>query len=317
MMYLCSLLLFGPSDAAAGDATQTAAFVTAGEAHLRRAMDDKDHPLGEFEGAHKNFETAYLVAEDSQYLCRALAAAELALLSATFSDEQERLSWEEVRREDLNQLREDAKEKQRANCRFDAEGKPPPPRVVVLSDADLPEPNSSTPATDATSASSTAPTASAAPATTRLTSPRSTSAMLTARTSELPMPIPAPARTVRAKTVSGSIFTAAGIGLLAGSAAVVGFEVLQSGWEMDRLVGTAMAEHRKFTPAEYGRFNELKADLLHGRDAAIGVGVAGLVSLGTGIALLVTRKKAPRSRAYAFHPYGGPQGAGAVLRLKF
>lgn len=315
MMYLCSLLLFGPSDAAAGDATQAAAFVTAGEAHLRRAMDDKDHPLGEFEGAHKNFETAYLVAEDPQYLCRALAAAELALLSATFSDEQERLSWEEVRREDLNQLREDAKEKQRANCRFDAEGKPPPPRVAVLSDADLPELNSSTSATDATSASSTPPTASAAPATTSPTSPRSPSAMLTARANE--PPTPAPTRVVRAKTVSGSIFTAAGIGLIAGSAAVVGFEVLQRGWEMDRLVGTAMAEQRKFTPAEFGRFNELKADLLHGRDVAIGVGVAGLVSLGAGIALLVTRKRAPRSRVYAFHPYGSPQGAGAVLRLRF
>jgi hypothetical protein len=49
---------------------------------------------------------------------------------------------------------------------------------------------------------------------------------------------------------------------------------------------------------------------------AIGVGVAGLVSLGTGVALLATRKKT-RSRTYALQPYGGPQGAGAVLRLRF
>jgi hypothetical protein len=43
---------------------------------------------------------------------------------------------------------------------------------------------------------------------------------------------------------------------------------------------------------------------------------AGLATLGTGVALLATRKKA-RTRGYSFQPYGGPLGAGAVLRLKF
>ena len=51
--------------------------------------------------------------------------------------------------------------------------------------------------------------------------------------------------------------------------------------------------------------------------AASFLGVAGLVSLGTGVALLVTRKKSPGGRKYAIQPYGGPLGAGAVLRLGF
>ncbi|MBZ5709632.1 hypothetical protein [Nannocystis pusilla] len=307
-MYLFSVFLLGPADAPASDTAQVAALVAAGEAHLRRAMDADDHPPDEFEGAHKNFEAAYLAAQDPQYLCRALAAAELALLSVKFSDDQERLSWEELRLEDLNRLQEDAREKKRANCRFDAEGNRPPPRVAILDDADLPEP-------DVPSAG--APPAHASTTPTSPTNSSSTSGALAASASEPPKPNQATTRSVRAKTVSGSIFTAAGIGLLAGSAAVVGFGVLQRGWEMEELVGSANAEQRKFTPAEYGRFNELRAELLHGRDVAIGVGVAGLVSLGTGIALLVTRKKAPRARGYALHPYGGPRGAGAVLRLAF
>src|SRR5690606_318956 len=77
---------------------------------------------------------------DAKYLCRALAAAELALHTATFTTKQERLSWEELRRDDLTRLREDAAENERANCRYDASGKPSPPRVAMLTDADAPAP---------------------------------------------------------------------------------------------------------------------------------------------------------------------------------
>ncbi|MCY0989961.1 hypothetical protein OV203_22670 [Nannocystis sp. ILAH1] len=308
-MYLCSLLLADPVDAAASDADQTAAFAAAGEAHLRRAMEAKDHPLDEFEGAHKNFESAYLLADDAQYLCRALASADLALHSAAFQDEQERLSWEERRREDLNRLRDDAKEKQQANCRFDAEGKPPPPRVAVLSEADAPEPSPSTAAASAGASSTVEPASPGA-------SPYPASGAAAGPVSELSRPSAKTTPKVRAKTVSGSVLTAAGIGLLGGVAVVVGLEV-QRAREMQGLVGDALAEQRKFTPAEDHRFNELKAELLHGRDVAIGVGVAGLVSVGAGVALLATRKKTRRAGAYAVHPYGGPQGVGAVVRLRF
>lgn len=301
---LSSTLWSNPA-AAASYPSPSAAFVEAGETHLRRALEP-DHPQDEFEEAHKNFESAYLVAEDAQYLCRALATADLALHHARFSDEQERLSWEERQREDLDQLREDAIEKKRPNCRFDAEGKPAPPRVALLSDADSPAANSSssTPA-----ASAVEPTPASTPGVPATQIPGA---------SELPKPSQMPTtRGTRAKTVSGSILTVSGAGLLAGVAAVVGLGVLSRADEMQGLVDRARTEQRKFTPAENLRFHELKDELLHQRDVAIGLGVAGLVSLGTGVALLVTRKKSPGGRKYAIQPYGGPLGAGAVLRLGF
>lgn len=299
---ILSFTLWSNPSATTSAPSSSEAFAAAGEAHLRRALEP-DHPQDEFEEAHKNFESAYLVAEDAQYLCRALATADLALHHARFSDEQERLSWEERQREDLDQLREDALEKGRPNCRFDAEGKPAPPRVALLDDAEPPASSSPLSAPAASTVASTAGTPEAR---------RSSGA------NEPPQPSQMPTRrSVRAKTVSGSIFTASGTGLLAGVAAVVGVGVLSRADEMQGLVDRARSEQRKFTPAENLRFHELKGELLHQRDVAIGLGVAGLVSLGAGVALLVTRKMSPRGRKYAIQPYGGPLGAGAVLRLGF
>jgi hypothetical protein len=123
------------------------------------------------------------------------------------------------------------------------------------------------------------------------------------------------ARRWRAHTAAGTVLTTAGLGLLG---VLTGVLVLERRWigEMRGLVGTAQAEGRPFTVDEYRRFGELRDDVFHGADVAIGVGVAGLATLGTGVALLATRKKAG-ARGYSFQPYGGPLGAGAVLRLKF
>jgi hypothetical protein len=119
----------------------------------------------------------------------------------------------------------------------------------------------------------------------------------------------------RAHTAMGAVFTGAGIGMLGILAGVLQLERQRAG-EIRGIIDAAKAEHRGYTPAEERRYFDLRDDLLRGRDVAIGVGVAGLVSLGTGVALLATRKKT-RSRTYALQPYGGPQGAGAVLRLRF
>lgn len=281
---LVALLLAAPSDAPSDAET----FAAAATAHLQRAAT-AEHPLEEYDGAHKNFDNAYLVADDVRYLCRALAVVELTLARAPFGDDQERLSWEDLRRDDLERLRDDANQNRRANCRFDASGKAAP-RVALL-DADAPV------TLDAVRPSASSPPSSAS------TNDRPPAA-----------PTPAQERRFRAHTASGVLLTTAGLGLLGGAFGVLGVE-LQRAAEMRSLIDTAHAERRNFTTPEDQRFNDLKGDLLRGRDVAIGVGVAGVVITGIGAAVLATRKRA--ARGYAFLPYGGVQGAGAVLRLKF
>ena len=122
-------------------------------------------------------------------------------------------------------------------------------------------------------------------------------------------------RRQRAHTAAGAVLTTAGLGLFGVLAGVLTLERQRIG-EMRGLVDTAKSEGRLFTVEEDRRFGELKGDVFRGANAAIGVGAVGLVTLGAGVALLATRKKS-RSRAYAVQPYGGPQGAGAVLRLNF
>ena len=281
------LLLSEPAASETSEVAQAEALAAAGEVHLTRATAAED-PLGELDNAHAKFDSAFLVDGATPYLCRALAVADLALRTATFVDEQERLYWEETRRDDLDRLRDDAAQTGRANCRFDAKGKPAPTRVALL-EADDPPVN--------------------LPLSVPLVSPPSSARRGHPERSRQEV------HRARAHTAMGSIFTGAGLGMLATLAGVLELERQRAG-ELRGLIQTAKAEDRGFTPTEERRYYDLGNDLLRGRDVAIGVGVAGLVSLGTGVALLATRKKT-RSRTYALQPYGGPQGAGAVLRLRF
>ncbi|MBL9101550.1 MAG: hypothetical protein JNL82_11365 [Myxococcales bacterium] len=270
------LLLLAP-------ATPTAADLAAeGEAYLKTA-ETADHPLDVLVDAHASFDSAYLVGHDAQHLCRALDVAELALRSETFADEEERRAWEETRQEDVDRLQQDAATTGRGNCRF--AGKPAAPRVSMI-DPDGALPRMPEPAAQVDDP--TAPPSRAGRGDTRRW---------------------------RAHTAAGTVLTTAGLGLLG---VLTGVLVLERRWigEMRGLVGTAQAEGRPFTVDEHRRFGELRDDVFHGADVAIGVGVAGLATFGTGVALLATRKKA-RTRGYSFQPYGGPLGAGAVLRLKF
>ncbi|MBL9100979.1 MAG: hypothetical protein JNL82_08475 [Myxococcales bacterium] len=270
------LLLLAP-------ATPTAADLAAeGDAYLK-AAETADHPLDVLVDAHASFDSAYLVGHDAHHLCRALDVAELALQSETFAGDEERQSWEETREEDLDRLRQDAATTGRGNCRF--AGKPAAPRVSMI-DPDGALPRMPEPAAQVED--------SAAP----------------------PGPVGrGDVRRWRAHTAAGTVLTTAGLGLLG---VLTGVLVLERRWigEMRGIVGTAQAEGRLFTVDEHRRFGELRDDVFRGADVAIGVGVAGLATLGTGVALLATRKKA-RARGYSFQPYGGPLGAGAVLRLKF
>ena len=288
-----SLVLSEPPIGTTTGVSQAESFAAAADAHLRLATTSAERPLDEFHNAHTKFDAAFLVDGATVYLCRALAVADLALRTATFTDEQERMSWEETWRDDLDRLRDDAAQTGRANCRYGATGKP---RVVLLAADDPPGLAADDPAADP-------------PLSTPLAAPPA------AVHRALTVPSRRQVHRARAHTAVGAVFTGAGIGMLGILAGVLQLERQRAG-EIRGIIDAAKAEHRGYTPAEERRYFDLRDDLLRGRDVAIGVGVAGLVSLGTGVALLATRKKT-RSRTYALQPYGGAQGAGAVLRLRF
>jgi hypothetical protein len=280
-------LLLAPSGPASAED-----YAAEGEAYLV-AAETAERPLDVLLSAHTSFDSAYLVDEEANYLCRALDVAGRALRSGALTDDQERKFWEETRDEDLGRLRTDAVKHQRDNCRFTASGSPAAPRVALI-DVDGPPP---------VRRAESAPDAGKGPQEPSI------------RWQGHQGPSRAEMRRRRAHTAAGAVLTSAGFGLLGALAGVLVLERQRIG-EMRGLVETAKAEGRQFTVDEDRRFWELRDDVAHGAGVAIGVGAAGLVTLGTGIAVLATRKKT-RARDYAFHPYGGPQGAGAVLRLKF
>lgn len=263
---------------------QAQIYAAAGEEHLKRAAAPGEQQLDEFDGAHKNFDLAFLTADDTRHLCRALLAAELALLTVTFTDEQARMSWEEVRRDDLGRLQRSAADTRRANCRYDAKGDPVRSRVAVLSDADV---------------------AAASQAHARDPPP--------AGRLEPPGPTPAQWRRWNARTITGAIFTGAGIGLVGVLAGAISLQVRQA--ELLHGIFDNARATGGLSDADRGRAEDLRADGIQTRNVAIGVGIAGAVSMATGVALLVTRKKP--ARPLALVPYGGPLGGGAVLRLRF
>jgi hypothetical protein len=270
-----------------GDPKQKAEiYAAAGEGHLKRAATPGEQQLDEFEEAHKNFDLAYLTADDARHLCRALFAAEVALSTANFSDDQARLSWEEVRRDDLDRLRMNAAETRRSNCRFDAQGEPLRPRLAVMDDADF-----------------------------SLMAPPTTST--TKRGGDLRVdpagPTPMQRRRWNAQTAAGALFTGAGVGLVGLLAGAIGLRVRQA--EAMRDIFDNARATGSLSDADRGRADAIKADGIQTRNVAIGVGVAGAVSLVTGVALLATRTKA--MRPVALLPYGGLLGGGAMLRMRF
>lgn len=282
---LLSIMFVAPAELPPQE--QAGIYAALGEAHLERAALPGEQQLDEFDGAHKNFDLAYLTVFEPAHLCRALQVADLVLATVTFTDPQPRLSWEEVQRDDIKRLREDAAQTGRANCRHDAHGKPARPRVAVLTDDDFPPPM--------------------AP---RTSSPADSSERLAI---DLPEPRPRQPRRWNIQTAAGAIFTGAGVGLVGVLAGAIGFQARNAAKMRDLEDNAVVAG--ELTDAEWDLAAKIRADSLQTRNVAIGVGVAGAASLATGVALLATRKKGPR--AVALMPYGGPLGGGAVLRLRF
>ena len=281
---LLSVMFVAPAQVSPQE--QARIYAVVGQAHLERAAVSGEQQLDEFDGAHKNFDLAYLTAYDPGHLCHALQVAELVLATVTFTDPQPRLSWEEVRRDDLHRLQKDAVQTGRSNCRHDAHGEPQRPRVAVFTDNDFSPP----------------------------VVPRSRSLADSERLAiDLPEPTPRQPRRWNIQTVAGAIFTGAGVGLVGVLAGAIGLQVRNAAKLRDLANHAVVAG--ALTDAERDRAADIRADSLQIRNVALSVGVAGAASLATGVALLATRKKRPR--AVALIPYGGPLGGGAVLRLRF
>jgi hypothetical protein len=282
-----SILLVAPPAASSESEPkrQAAVYAAVAEDHLRRAASPGDQQLDEFEEAHKNFDLAFLTADDALHLCRALLTAELALSTARFAEDQARISWEEIRRDDLDRLRKRAATTGVANCRYDATGTPLRPRVAVLEDADFP------------------PAAASPSMEVKDVRPRL----------DLSEPTPVERRRWQARTAAGGLLTGAGVGLAGVLAAMIGLRVRQA-QELRDIFDNARAIG-DLSDADRQRAETIRADSIQTRNVAIGAGIAGAASLATGIALLATRK--PTSRGVALVPYGGLLGGGAVLRLRF
>ena len=270
--------------AAAEGLEAQAMFGDAGDAYVKLAEMPGVNRRSELDRAHTNYDSAYLATQNPSRLCWALNVAERVVREGEFNDEDQASYWRDTVDDDLRRLQADARTTRRANCRFDKSGSARALVVATLTDDDFAERPAST---------------------NRGESPVD-------QQSRPPMPA---ARRWRAQTASGAALTGLGLGLVGALAAVLELQA-QHASAMRRMSAVVKAEGRDtFTDGEWQTFNALRHDGLQLRNAAIGVGVAGALSLSAGVALLATRKR--MSRKFDLQPHAGPLGGGAVLRVRF
>ncbi len=270
--------------AAAEGLEAQAMFGDAGDAYVKLAEMPGVNRRSELDRAHTNYDSAYLATQNPSRLCWALKVAERVVREGEFNDEDQASYWRDTVDDDLRRLQADARSTQRANCRFDKSGSPRALVVATLTDDDFAEPPAST---------------------TRGETP----------VDPQPRPRAPAARRWRAQTASGAVLTGLGLGFVGALAGVLELQA-QYASAMRRMSAAVKAEGRDtFTDGEWQQFNALRHDGLQLRNAAIGVGVAGVLSLSAGVALLATRKR--MSRKFDLQPHAGPLGGGAVLRVRF
>ena len=211
-----------------------------------------------------------------------LQVAETTIAEGGFEGEQEAKFWQGILDDDLKRLQADARATGRANCRFWPGGEQPRVTVALL-DAAGPSP--------AVILKPVAVTRSSTPI----------------------VPIAPVDRRRRARIAAGSVLVGVGLGSLGILAGVLDLHRRQA-VEMARMLDAATADGG-FSPAGLLQHDRLYDDALRTRHAAIGLGVVSAAALSTGIALLVSRKRA--TRTLALHPHGGLHGGGATLRLRF
>ena len=269
---------------AAAEALEVQAmFSDAGDAFVKLADMPGVNRRSELDKAHTNYDSAYVATQNPSRLCWALRIAERVVREGEFNDEDQASYWRDTLADDLRRLQADSRTTHRANCRFDKAGAPRALVVATLTDEDF----------------AAQPTTATHGDTLKFDQPSD----------------PAIPRRWRAQTASGGVLTGLGLGFIGALAGVLELQSQQAR-AMRRMSAAVKAEGREsFTDGEWGEFNALRDNGLQLRNAAIGVGVAGVISLSAGVALLATRRKA--SRKFVLRPYGGPLGGGAVLRICF
>jgi|JI6StandDraft_1071083.scaffolds.fasta_scaffold07258_4 hypothetical protein len=260
-------------------------FSEAGEAYIKLASMSGVVRRDELDRAHVNLDSAYLTSNITRHLCRALQVAEMTIAEGGFEDEQEAKFWQDIRDDDVQRLQADARTTGRANCRFLAGGDRKRVAVALLADD---EAGPQVPATNVTPAP-------AGDAGARRTKGERAG------------------HRQRAQTASGAVLVGVGLGSLGLLAGVLDLHRRQA-QVMARMNDEATAAGG-FTTAGLQQHDDIYEDALRSRHAAIGLGVVSAAALTTGIALLVSRKRA--TRALAVYPHGGLHGGGATLRLKF
>jgi hypothetical protein len=116
----------------------------------------------------------------------------------------------------------------------------------------------------------------------------------------------------RARTAAGATLTGLGLGL----GGLMGLTLALHAQQLGALRrANDVPAGFTYPTSEQNRLTELHDDARLTRAASIGLGVASAMVLGTGIGLLASRRRAPRSMALA--PHGGPHGGGMTLRLRF
>lgn len=260
-------------------------FGEAGDAYVKLAEMPGVNRRSEIDRAHTNYDSAYLATKNPSRLCWALKIAERVVREGDFNDEDQASYWRDTVDDDLRRLQADARTTQRANCRFDKSGSSRARVVATLTDDDFAE------------------------------RPESTPRGSTVQVEQQSRPRTPATRRWRIQTASGAVLTGLGPGFVGALAGVLELQAQHAG-AMRRMTAAVKAEGRDtFTDGEWQEFNALRDDGRQLRNAAIGVGVAGVISLSAGVALLATRKK--MGRKFDLRPHGGPLGGGAVLRIRF
>jgi hypothetical protein len=225
--------------------------------------------------AHLNLDAAFVQTSDVVHLCHALGVARRRIAMGGFKSDQARLSWEERAADDEARLAA-------VDGRCPSASASPPPQLLDVA-------SSATPPRDEL------PTPTAMPA--------GRASVRLDRVGE---------RRRRARTAAGATLTGLGLGF-------GGLMGLTLALHVQQLAALRKAndvpDGFTYPTSDQSMLAKLHDDARLTQAASIGLGVASAVVLGTGIGLLASRRRAPRSMALV--PHGGRHGGGVMLRLRF
>jgi hypothetical protein len=254
-----------------------------GDAYVKLAEMPGVNRRSELDKAHTNYDSAYLATQNPSRLCWALRIAEQVVREGEFNDADQASYWRDTVDDDLRRLQADARTNPAGQLplRQERVARARPRRHADRRRLRRAGPDRR-PGRD--------PPGSIAPPPDRNDGAGA------------------------AQTASGAVLgPRAGVGRrIRGCARVQA----QHARAMRRMTARRRPRARDFTDASGSNFNNIRDDGRQLRNAAIGVGVAGVITLSAGVALLATRKR--RAASSPSNPTAARLGAersfGALLR---